>query len=484
MKRREFSKAALAAVTVGTHSINKAESLGAVGAVFGPIVAASKPSPSLSTSVAIVGKLMLGGTNLSGMEWAKPGLRYGMSSAPNIHFTVPRAEDVTYLAASGFSKNRLPIQWELLQPMLHDTPANAASIAAIGRPGAFHIGYESYITGVLDAHAAVGTKCIIDNHNYCRYQDFKFQPNGSVSGLVVPTDALLRPYTTDNTQVRTRIFSLAEGATLTQANFNDFWARAAIKWRNHPGFGGYGLMNEPHDMPAVGAITGVYDAPPHRGQEDLTIWPTYAQAAINTIRAIDPVNPIYVAGNVWSSAMALATKNPGYPLKGENLTYEVHLYLDAVNNGASFDYDIERAKNFRAGIGVGPITATTGLERLKMAADWAKAQGVKLALTDVTILVGRLCLSPPPITPQAPVARFTAGWVATIGRSTTMRSTTFQAGTKIKPLSPWCQDNSRRLLVFLRPVFSMTVQVMQWRGNLSRSRSTPVERWTDLSGSP
>ena len=316
------------------------------------------------------------------MEWAKPGLRYGLSTAPNLNFTVPRAADVSYLAANGYTKNRLPIQWELLQPMLHNTVANAAAVAAIGSPGAFHPAYESYITGVLDAHAAAGIQCIIDLHNYCRYQDFKFQPDGSVLALRVPTDPLLRPYTSDNTQVCVKIFSLASGATLTRANFTDFWARVAAKWAAHPGFGGYGLMNEPHDMPVAGGITGVYDAPPYSGQEDLTIWPTFAQAAINAIRTVDAVKPIYVAGNQWDSAMAIAN-TPGFPLMGSNLIYEVHMYLDAFSNGASFDYDTEIGKNYRAGFGVGAITDSTGLDRIKIATDWAKANGLKLALTEV-----------------------------------------------------------------------------------------------------
>ncbi len=185
---------------------------------------------------------------------AKPGLRANTSSAPNLHFTVPRKADVAYLAACGFMKNRLPIQWELLQPMLHDTVANAAAKAAIGNPGAFHAGYEAFITGVLDAHAAAGTRCIIDNHNYGRYQDFRFQADGSVIGLTVPPGSVLRPYTTDAVQIQSRIFSLVPGATLKIAHFTDFWTRAATKWKNHPGFGGYGLMNEPHDMPKPGGV--------------------------------------------------------------------------------------------------------------------------------------------------------------------------------------------------------------------------------------
>jgi endoglucanase len=187
MQRREFSKTALAA--------------GALAAL-GPLAVSRQAQAAAARAAAGMPAM---GTNLSGMEWAKPGLRANTSSAPNLHFTVPRKADVAYLADCGFMKNRLPIQWELLQPMLHDTAANTAAKAAIGNPGAFHAGYEAFITGVLDAHAAAGTRCIIDNHNYGRYQDFRFQPDGSVTGLTVPPSPL-RPYTTDAVQIQSRIF--------------------------------------------------------------------------------------------------------------------------------------------------------------------------------------------------------------------------------------------------------------------------------------
>lgn len=363
MQRREFSQTALAA--------------GALAAL-GPLAVSRQAQAAVARAAAGMPAM---GTNLSGMEWAKPGLRANTSSAPNLHFTVPRKADVAYLAACGFIKNRLPIQWELLQPMLHDTVANAAAKAAIGNPGAFHAGYEAFITGVLDAHAAAGTRCIIDNHNYCRYQDFRFQPDGSVIGLTVPPSPL-RPYTTNAVQIQSRIFSLAPGATLKISNFTDFWTRAAAKWKNHPGFGGYGLMNEPHDMPKPGGVIASNEEAV-KGGEDLTIWPTFAQAAIQAIRAVDTVNPIYVSGNLYDSAMYIGTKNPGFPLAGANLIYEVHMYLDAFSNGAFFDYDTEVAKNYSAGFGTGAIHVATGADRLKIAVDWAKAKGVKLALTEV-----------------------------------------------------------------------------------------------------
>jgi endoglucanase len=316
------------------------------------------------------------GTNLSGMEWTSPVLRYGASTRPNLNFTVPRAADVAYLASTGYTKNRLPIQWELLQPVLNDTFVNSATQAIIGIPGAFHAGYQGYITGVLDAHAAAGTKCIIDLHNYCRYQDFVFQGDGSVLGLTQESDLLVRPYTTNSSQVQVRIFATASGATLKTTNFADFWKRAATIWKGHPGLGGYGLMNEPHDLPAAGTTIS------SSWNEDLTIWPAFAQAAINAIRSVDTATPIYVASNEWDAAMSLGSANPAWPLSGTNLIYEVHMYLDAHSNGFAFDYDTEVAKNFSAGFGNVPIDLDTGWGRIKLATDWAAPRGMKLALTE------------------------------------------------------------------------------------------------------
>ncbi|MDB5891678.1 MAG: Twin-arginine translocation pathway signal [Polaromonas sp.] len=369
MKRREFSQlATLMAAASSMHAL--AQTAGSASA--------ARPSPGGSKRGA--GASI--GTNLSGMEWGRPGLRHGLSSQPNIHFTVPRKADIAYLAANGFRKNRLPIQWELLQPMLHDTQANQGARIAIGEPGQFHATYESYITGVLDAHAAVGATCIVDLHNSCRYRDFRYQPDGAVIGLAVPPGALLRPYTRSRDQIWTRIFSLEPGATLTQAHFVDFWTRAARKWMKHPGFGGYGLMNEPHDMPKPGSLVGS-DEEGADAREDLAIWPAYALAAIRAIRASDPKGLIYVSGNQWSAAMAMGTKNPGFPLEGGNLIYEVHMYLDAFNNGATFDYDTEVGKKMSAGFGRGSIHRMTGVDRLRLATDWARKEKVKLALTEV-----------------------------------------------------------------------------------------------------
>jgi endoglucanase len=385
MDRRDFSKAAAAFGAVGSAVFARGRLSPTPAPAPGPAPApttapAPTPAPTsgpVPSPAPAPGGVALG-VNLSGMEWAESGHRFGSGTLPNLHFTVPRASDVAYLASQGFTRSRLPIKWEFLQPMLHDTVANAAARAAIGEPGAFHAAYESYITAVLDAHAAVGTKCIIDLHNYCRYRDFIFQPDGSVTGLVAPANPLIRAFTTDNSQVQTRIMALAPGATLKQAHFADFWRRAALKWKDHPGFGGYGLMNEPYNMPAQGETTETFG-----GGQDVFIWPQFAVAAIQAIRAVDPTNPVYLGGNEWSSAMAQAYVNPAFPLEGyANIIYEVHMYLDAFSNGQSFDYDYEVSKKYTAGFGNYPIGPDTGANRLKLAIDWAEAYGVKLALTE------------------------------------------------------------------------------------------------------
>lgn len=391
MQRREFHKRAISAAVLTLFGVAGCGGGGGGGGSDAPAPAAGPApapasgagpggSPAVPPDPAAVAPVARIGTNLSGMEWAD-GVRLGDATAPNLHFTVPRAAEVRWLATRGFGKNRLPFMWELLQPMLVDTQANAQARALIGEPGALHEGYAGHIDAVLDAHAAAGARCILDCHNYCRYTDFRFQPDGSVIGLTRPPDPLRHAYTTDASQVFTRIMATAPGATLRPAAFADLWRRIVQRWGRHPGFGGYGLMNEPHDMPLPGQVT---DSTPVGGVgEDLTIWPAFARAAIDAIRALDPAGTIYVSGNAWGGAMNIGPEfNPAWPLAGSNLVYEVHSYVDAFNNGNGFDWELEVAKNFTAGFGVGPMTLDTGRDRMRIATDWARANGTVVALTE------------------------------------------------------------------------------------------------------
>lgn len=90
---------------------------------------------------------------------------------------------------------------------------------------------------------------------------------------------------------------------------------------------------------------------------------------------------IHVGGNNWSNPGSIASQNPGFPLSGNNIIYEIHMYLDASSSGAYFDYDTEVNKGYSAALN-GPINQNTGMDRLKLAVDWAKPKGLKLALTE------------------------------------------------------------------------------------------------------
>ncbi|AEG91752.1 glycoside hydrolase family 5 protein [Ramlibacter tataouinensis] len=384
MQRRTFHKGAVTTAVLGLFALvgcgggggGSSTSAGAApGPGTGPV---ASPTPGTPAPPPLPANLATMGTNFAGMEWAAGRLRVSPEILPNEHFSVPRAADVTYMATQGFGRNRLPIQWELLQPMLSDTPANAQARALIGEPGAFNAAYAGYITAVFDAHAAVGARCILDLHNYCRYRDFRFQPDGSVIGLAAGGPPLGHAYTTDPSQVWTRICATAPGASITTAALADFWSRAAALWKDHPGFGGYGLMNEPHDMPRPGETVESTSG------EDLMIWPAFARAAIAAIRAVDPSGPIYVSGNAWGGAMSIGPQfNPAWPLAGDNLVYEVHAYLDAWNSGTGFDWDVElREKDYVAGVGPGRMTLDTGVDRMRIATDWARANGQRIALTE------------------------------------------------------------------------------------------------------
>lgn len=299
------------------------------------------------------------GFNISGMEWGGYSYgRAGASASPNRGFTPPRPELIHFLNNRGFKVTRLPIRWEMLQPVLtrQGAQSNVLSAFGISQSGQLRPAYVRMITDILDAHAANGMKCMIDLHNYCRYHDFIWNADGSVPGFTNPGGTQL-PYSSTNS-VQTRIFSSGPNPSLTQADFNDIWSRIVNQWKGHPGLGGYMIMNEPNEM------------------DSNTTWPVYAQAVINRIRQLDPTTIIYVGGNNWSNSTTIGTNNPGYPLTGTNVVYEVHMYLDASSSGQWFDYDAEVAKGFSVGE-AGPINANTGFNRLKYTTDWMAANNQK-----------------------------------------------------------------------------------------------------------
>lgn len=373
---------------------------GVVNAATVPTPAPTPPPPTPSPTpaptpspVPLPPAIATQGVNLSGMENSTP--RWGTSTVINLNWTTPRQTELAWLVSQGLTRHRLPIRWELVQPVLLGSPANAAVLAAHGISAAGKLSprHMSYILDVLDAAAAAGAKILVDLHNYCRYSDFLYQGDGSIIGFNAGT-ALAAPYTSSGAQIYERIFSksLADPVnTISEAQFVSFWTEfvnyvevgtlRAIK--GHAGLAGYGLMNEPHDMPTTGGTIG-FTYP-----EDLTIWTAFAQAAITAIRALDAATAIYVAGNLYEVAWsanpggAYLSNNPPFPLVGSNLIYSTHHYLDHISSGGVFDWTIEAAAAFSAGeTNAGGITTGTGAARANYTKN-AVLAGLRMALTEI-----------------------------------------------------------------------------------------------------
>ena len=131
MKRREFNLAAVAAASVtacGGGGGDIAAGPPAPAPAPGP---ARPPTPAPAPAPVPPGAASIG-TNLASMELTgESAIRFGGSTLPNVNYAVPRREELQYMRDHGFTKNRLPIRWEMLQPVLFDTRINDATAEAI-----------------------------------------------------------------------------------------------------------------------------------------------------------------------------------------------------------------------------------------------------------------------------------------------------------------------------------------------------------------
>jgi aryl-phospho-beta-D-glucosidase BglC (GH1 family) len=143
--------------------------------------------------------------------------------------------------------------------------------------------------GALDGVQAAGMRVLLDMHNYYqRVVDGQYLDIGSQA---VSVDAWI-----------------------------DAWLRLVARVGGHPAIWGLGLMNEP--MGTQGR------------------WAEGAQRCVDALRAVDAQTPIIIAGDGFSSAQFWEDQNGAYfPLRGEGLIYEAHLYLDRDTSGRYEDRD-------------------------------------------------------------------------------------------------------------------------------------------------
>lgn len=201
------------------------------------------------------------GVNLSGAEFGDRG------GVIDKQYTYPSQRIVDYFRSQGLNTVRLPFLWERLQPVL-DQPLDPTELQRL--------------TNAVAMIRKAGMTVILDPHNYATYNDEKI------------------------------------GSTVVSgADFADFWKRLATAFANRDGIA-FGLMNEPHDMPA-------------------DQWLPSANAAIAAIRKSGAKNLILVPGTDWTGAHSWMKVNApvmiGVADPDHNFAFELHQYLDSNFSG-------------------------------------------------------------------------------------------------------------------------------------------------------
>jgi endoglucanase len=245
------------------------------------------------------------GVCMSGGEWYDP------TKTPNpvygSDFVYPTAQEFSYFKSKGMNIFRLCFLWETIQPK----PLQTLDPMQLG-----------YLKTSVEAATNQGLIVILDPHNYARYY-----------GNVIGTSQVPNAY------------------------FSDFWRQMALAFKDNPNVW-FGLVNEPHDIPA---------------QQ----WLSAANDAIAAIRSTGATNMITVPGIAWTGAGSWfdtwygGTPNAAFMLgvqdPDNNWVYEIHSYLDSDSSGTHVDV----------------VSATIGVERLQKLTVWLR-QNHKTAILGET----------------------------------------------------------------------------------------------------
>ncbi|KDR82070.1 hypothetical protein GALMADRAFT_135444 [Galerina marginata CBS 339.88] len=244
-----------------------------------PTSSSSAPSPTASA-----GKLAFAGVNIAGFDFG-----CGTDGTCNITSATPPLQQYSGVDGAGqmqhFVKDdgvnifRLPVGWQfLIGSTTAGSTLNSANFAK----------YDALVQACL----STGAHCIIDIHNYARF-------NGAIVGQGGPADSVL--------------------ATL--------WGNIAAKYATQTNVI-FGIMNEPHDIP------------------NISTWANTVQAAVTAIRNAGATSQmILLPGTDYTSAQNFVSNGSGPALlkvvnldgSTKNLIFDVHKYLDSDNSGTHSD---------------------------------------------------------------------------------------------------------------------------------------------------
>lgn len=204
-------------------------------------------------------------------------------------YAYPSGQTFAYLAHRGLRTVRLAFRWERLER----TPGGPLDATELTR-----------LKTSVDAAGRAGLQVVLDCHNYGGY------------------------YERAGTKGVRRVLGTPQ---LSGAAFAGLWRRIAVAFRSDRAVLGYGLMNEPTNMPGPRA------------------WERASQAAVTGIRAAGDTHRIFVAAYGWDSVTQFARNHPHGPWihdASHNTWYEAHQYFDrdmSAHYRLSFDAEAQSA---------------------------------------------------------------------------------------------------------------------------------------------
>ena len=190
----------------------------------------------------------------------------------------------------GLNAFRLPVAWQYL---VNNNVGGTLDSTNFPK-------YDALVQACL----VTGAFCIIDIHNYARW-------NGEIIGQGGPSDS----------------------------DFASLWSQLATKYAQEDKVV-MGLMNEPHDSELFqylcNSSTNPFQVP------DMTTWATSVQAAVTAIRKAGATSQhILLPGTGYTSAESFVSSGSAEALgkvtnidgSTDNLIFDVHKYLDSDNSG-------------------------------------------------------------------------------------------------------------------------------------------------------
>ncbi|KAF2113913.1 endo-1,4-beta-glucanase [Lophiotrema nucula] len=242
------------------------------------VVSSKASSTAAATSTGTSGQTQFAGINIAGFDFGcgtdgtctTSGAVGPITSANN-----GTAQMQHFVKDDKLNAFRLPVGWQYLVNNQLGGTLDATNLA----------NYDELLQGCL----AIGSLCIIDIHNYARW-------NGQIIGQGGPTND----------------------------QFTNLWTQLAKKYAGTAKVA-FGVMNEPHDL-------------------TVSTWADTVQAAVTAIRnagatsqyILMPGTDYTSAGSFISSGSAAAllkVTNPDGTT--DNLIFDVHRYLDSDNSGTN-----------------------------------------------------------------------------------------------------------------------------------------------------